>query len=367
MAMRIKSAEVISLRIPFTDGSAGTGLMPTKWTHLDMALVRLETEDGVVGWGDGFAYMCRGATVAALNDMVLPLVVGRAIDDIAAVNRELQQKLQLHGRYGITIFAISALDMALWAIAARRDGVPLSVLLGGCRRSTLPVYASLVRYGDPALVEAFAGRSVREGFATVKLHEITLAAIEAGRTGVGDGVRLTTDVNCNWSAAEAEELMPEMKRLGLYWVEEPLFPPDDAEALGALQRRYGIAIASGENACTQVEFARTVPQIAFVQPSVTKVGGVTEMMKVIALAEPQGVAVVPHCPYFGPGLLASLHVLATCPDEALGEYLYFESLEASLYGELLDVVDGGFRVPDGPGLGVEPDPDVIAEYRLGDA
>ncbi|MGI9437075.1 MAG: mandelate racemase/muconate lactonizing enzyme family protein, partial [Geminicoccaceae bacterium] len=245
--MRIKSAEVIPLRLPFTDGSAGTGLMPTKWTHLDVVLLRLETDDGLVGWGDGFAYVCRTAIVAALEDMVLPLVVGRSIDDVADFNRELQRKLHLHGRYGITMFAISAVDIALWDIAGKREGKPLADLLGGRRRLELPAYASLVRYGDPVLVRAFAEKAVGDGFETVKLHEITREAIEAGRAAVGEGIRLTTDVNCNWSTAEAEELMPTMKELDLYWVEEPIFPPDDAATLGRLQRDHGVAIASGEN------------------------------------------------------------------------------------------------------------------------
>ena len=159
--MRIKSATVFPLRLPFTDGSAGTGLMPTKWTHLDVALLRLETEDGIVGWGDGFAYACRTATVAALQDMVLPLVVGQEIDDIAAFNRQLQQRLHLHGRYGITIFAISAVDIALWDIAAKQAGRPLADLLGGRQRDALTAYASLVRYGDPALVQSFAEKGGR--------------------------------------------------------------------------------------------------------------------------------------------------------------------------------------------------------------
>ncbi len=129
--MKIIDAEVIQLRIPFTDGSSGVGLMPTQWTHLDMALVKLTADDGTVGWGDRFAYSCRRATAAVLEDMVLPLVVGAEIDDVPAFNRVLQQRLHLHGRYGITIFAISAVDIALWDIAAKQAGKPLSALLSG--------------------------------------------------------------------------------------------------------------------------------------------------------------------------------------------------------------------------------------------
>lgn len=335
--------------------------MPTKWTHLDIALLRLETTDGLVGWGDGFAYACRTATVAAIRDMVLPLVVDQEIDDIAAFNRSLQQRLHLQGRYGITMFAISAVDIALWDIAAKQKGVSLAELLGGRRRTELPAYASLVRYGDPSAVNAFAEKAVGEGYETVKLHEIELAAIKAGRDGVGQQIRLVTDVNCNWSIDQAEELMPAMQRLGLYWVEEPVFPPDDAKRLGDLERRHGVPIASGENACTAVEFARTVPEIAFVQPSVTKVGGVTEFLAICDLAEAHGKSVMPHAPYFGPGYWATAQLMATRPVAELFEFLYIDP-EAWLDPQIPLPKNGILTVPDCPGLGFEPDPELLKRY-----
>ena len=359
--MRIKSAEIFPLRLPFTDGSAGTGLMPDKWTHLNIALLKLETDDGVVGWGDGFAYACLETTVSAIKEMVLPLVIGADIDDIPSFNRRLQQRLHLHGRYGITVFAISAVDIALWDIAAKQEGRPLAELLGGAKRPELSAYASLVRYGDPSLVRSFSKKAVEEGYETVKLHEITLPAIEAGRAGVGETVKLVTDVNCNWSPDQAEDLMPAMKRLGLYWVEEPLFPPDDAEALGALERQFGVAIASGENACTAVEFARTVPEIAFVQPSVTKVGGISEFLTVCDLAEAHGKTVMPHAPYFGPGYWATMQLMAAKPVTELFEFLYVEPATWLDDGMPLPK-NGKVQVPAKPGLGFEPDPALLRRF-----
>lgn len=361
--MKIKSVDVIELQIPFEDGGAGVGLMPNKWTKLDMALVRVETTDGIVGWGDGFAYVCRRATAAAITDMVAPLVVGREIDDIAAFNRELQQRLHLHGRYGITMFAISAIDIALWDIAAKQAGVSLAELLGGSKRQLLPAYASLVRYTDPGLVRSFTEKAVSEGYKTVKLHEIALDAIEGGRDGAGAATKLVTDVNCNWSLDEAHRLMPEMKRLDLYWVEEPVFPPDDAEVLGQLQRQYNVAIASGENACTSVEFARTAPQIKFVQPSVTKVGGVSEFLAVCDVASEHGAIVMPHAPYFGPGYWASVQLMAAREICEQFEHLYVEP-EAFLDPGIPLPVEGSVVVPDKLGIGFEPDPAVLAKYAV---
>ena len=361
--MKIKSAEVIPLRIPFEDGSSGTGLMPTKWTHLDIALVRLETDDGIVGWGDGFAYSCRRSTIAAIEDLVFPQLLDREITDIVSFNRELQQRLHLHGRYGITIFAISAVDIALWDIAAKQEGAPLAELLGGRHRDTLPAYASLMRYGVPEDVARFTARSASEGYKTVKLHEIALDCIEAGREAAGADINLVTDVNCNWSRETTAEMMPHMKRLGLYWVEEPVFPPDDADVLAAIEQAFGVPIASGENACTHVEFARTIPKITYTQPSVIKVGGVSEFMGVCYLATTAGKTLMPHAPYFGPGYWATLQLMSAQTHCELFEFLYIEP-EAWL-DPSIPVPEGGVvRVPEKPGLGFEPDEGVIARYRV---
>lgn len=362
-ALKIKSVSVIPLRIPFTDGGTGVGLMPSRWTHLDMALVRVETSDGLIGWGEGFAYSCLRATCAAIDDMVGPLVVGREVTDIPALNLELQQKLHLHGRYGITMFAISGVDIALWDLAGKAAGKPLGSLLGGRTRERIPAYASLVRYAEPKLVRRFAEETVELGFADVKLHEIALPAIEAGRMGVGPAIRLTTDVNCNWSRTEAETLMAHMQRLDLYWVEEPLFPPDDADALADLEARFSVSIASGENACTSVEFARTIPKIAYAQPSVTKVGGVSEFMRVAALAKTAGKTLMPHSPYFGPGYWATLHLESALAHTGLLEHLWIKP-DAYLSEAIPLPVRGFVTVPDAPGLGCVPDPAVIARYRV---
>ncbi len=361
--MKIRSAEIIRLSIPFTDGSSGVGLMPQQWTHLDVALLKLTTEDGVVGWGDGFAYHCVGATIAALQDMVLPHVVGAEIDDIPAFNHLLQKRLHLHGRYGITVFAISAVDTALWDITAKQQGVSLARLLSDSPRPSIPAYASLVRYGNPEQVAEFTSDVVARGFETVKLHEIALDCIEAGVAAAGEGVRVTTDVNCNWSLEEAHRMMPEMQRLGLYWVEEPVFPPDDAETLGALQDQYGVSIASGENACTLTEFRRTIPKIDFVQPSVTKVGGVSEAVAICDAAAEAGKRVMPHSPYFGPGYWATVQVMAAKPNAELFEFFWIQP-EAFIDPTIPKPADGAITVPDRPGIGFEPDPEVLAKYRV---
>ncbi len=360
---RIKSVEPIILKIPFDDGSAGTGIMPVKWTSLDYVLVRVETEDGLVGWGDAFAYFCASAVAAVVRDMVAPVVVGQDAGNPAALNDMLQRRLHLHGRYGLTIFAISGLDIALWDIAGKRAGVSVARLIGGRNRDTVPAYASLMRYGEPGLVERFSAKAASEGFADVKLHEITRDTIGAGRKGAGPKVRLTTDINCNWSVAETEAIMPFLKEIDLFWLEEPIFPPEDWAALKALGR-FGISISAGENACTAMEFSRLMEAVTYAQPSVTKVGGITEFGKICDLAAASGRTVMPHSPYFGPGYWATLQLAAARKEAGLFEYLYIA--QDAVIDETMPRPQGGvLAIPDRPGLGCTPDPKVIARYRVG--
>lgn len=360
--MRIKSVDTVTLKIPFGDLYEGPRAKRRGWTEFDTLLVRVETDDGLVGWGEAFAYSCASAVRAAVTDMVAPLAVGRTVEDIPAFSRQLQKELHIWGRYGITIFALSGLDIALWDIAAKQAGKSLAAHLGGRRRDHVPAYASLVRYGGPQPVGIMAKRAVAEGYGDVKLHEVAYENIAAAREAVGGAIRLTTDVNCSWSLDEAESLLPKMRDLDLYWVEEPIFPPEDYETLFELGR-FGVALSAGENACTAMEFARLIPALAFPQPSVIKVGGVSEFLAVAALARAAGKTVMPHSPYFGPGYWATLQLAAHLDTVGLFEFIYVQP-EAFCGRDIPLPHDGRISIPDTPGLGFVPDDDTLRRFRV---
>ena len=366
-AVKIAKVEAIPLRIPFSYGREPEDWQGGPGSILNLLLVRVETEKGLVGWGEAFSYNCLGAVKAAVEEMVAPIVVGRDGSEIAALHLELQKTLHLFGRYGITLFAISGLDIALWDLAGKAAGLPLSRLLGGSPARKLPGYASLFRYGDEEGVAEFTAKAVSEGYPAVKLHERSIETLRAAREAAGEGVPIMVDTNCPWSFAEAREMALAMKPHGLLWLEEPIFPPEDFAALAKLRRETGVALAAGENACTAFQFRAMIEAEAvdYVQPSVTKVGGVTEFRKVAALAESGTVALMPHSPYFGPGFLATLQLAAALPDPGLIEWFYLNR-EACLYGPAIAPSEGCFAVPSGPGLGLDPDPDVIRDYRAKD-
>jgi D-galactarolactone cycloisomerase len=353
--MKIVKVAAMPLSIPFQHG-LGNG------RSLDYCLVRVDTDAGLVGWGDAFAYNCRSTVATAVNDMIAPLAVGHDAADRAGLHQLIQKKLHIFGRFGVQAYALSGLDIALWDIAGKAAGKPVHHLLGGAKRTSVPCYASLLRYGDAPLVARYCERALGEGFGEIKLHEVTDAAIAAARSAVPSRIPLTLDVNCEWSPADAVAAAMRFKAHGLKWIEEPAFPPEDFGALRAVGEASGIPVAAGENLCfaTQFRAAFDARALAYAQPSVIKVGGITEFVKVAQLAAERGVPLAPHSPYFGPGALATLHLLASQVPEARFEY-YYLSPEATLYPGFFG--RNALQVPQGPGLGLDPDPGVMQRYR----
>ncbi len=362
--MNIVRVEAVPLSIPCRHGAEGWTLGTGGWKALDFCLVRVDTDAGITGWGEAFSYSCRRAVTAAVNDMIAPLAIGRDASDIEGLHAQIQRRLHIFGRFGITAFALSGLDIALWDIAGKAAGKPLHALLGGARRERLPCYASLLRYAEPSLIARYCEQALGEGFGAIKLHEVSEPVIAAARTAVPRAAALLLDVNCEWSVQEASAVGRRLAPLGLDWFEEPVFPPEDGAGLRAVGEACRIPIAAGENCCFATQFAALFDAgaVQYAQPSVTKVGGVTEFRKVAALAAERGVALAPHSPYFGPGAVATLHLLAALADDARFEYFYLQA-DAWLYGDRLAPRRGELAVPQGPGLGADPDPDVVRRYR----
>ncbi|MGQ0511170.1 MAG: mandelate racemase/muconate lactonizing enzyme family protein [Betaproteobacteria bacterium] len=363
--MKIVRVEAVPLSIPCRYGAEGWSLGAGGWKALDFCLVRVDTDAGITGWGEAFSYSCRRATAAAIRDMIAPIVLGRDAADIAGLNAEIQKRLHIFGRFGITAFALSGLDIALWDIAGKAAGKPLHALLGGAKRERLDCYASLLRYADAALVAQYCGRAIGEGFGAIKLHEVSEPVIAAARAAVPREAALLLDVNCEWSAAEAIAIGRRLAPLGLEWFEEPVFPPEDGAGLRAVGEACGIPIAAGENCCFATQFAALFDAraVQYAQPSVTKVGGISEFRGIATLAAQRGVRLAPHSPYFGPGALATLHLIAALAPQARFEYFYLQA-DAWLYGDLLAPEQGELRVPQAPGLGADPDAEVLRRYRV---
>ncbi|MGD9886232.1 MAG: mandelate racemase/muconate lactonizing enzyme family protein, partial [Reyranella sp.] len=252
--MKIARVDSHSIKVPFAFGGNPTGFGGRTWTTNNILLVRVETDNGLVGWGEAFCYGCTDAVRAALNNMIAPIVIGEDASNIARLSYDLQQKLHLFGRYGMTIFALSGLDIALWDIAGKAAGLPLVQLLGGSGRARLPAYASLLKYRDPEKVAARTKLAVQQGYRHIKLHETEEPEVKAAREAAGDDVAIMVDTNCPWTPEQARHMTLRLRRYDLHWLEEPIFPPEDFAALARLRDGTGVALAAGENACTSFQF-----------------------------------------------------------------------------------------------------------------
>ncbi len=366
--MEIVDVRAHHIRIPYDAGVASFRQGASAISALDMVLVEVTTDSGLTGWGDAFAYVCPRTTRSAVEEMIAPQARGLKVPDAAgipAVMEQVQRNLHLFGRYGITMFAISGLDIALWDLAAKIEGVPVHRLLGETRRSSIPAYASLLRIGSPEHISAECRKARALGYGAIKLHETTAPAVFAARAAIGPGIPLMVDMNCPLTSGQAIAFARACQDAQPMFLEEPVWPPEDFDALADVRSKGGLGVAAGENACTEYQFRQMMDAgaVSHAQPSVIKVGGITEFLKVAALADERGVKIVPHSPYFGPGLLATLHLLAT-RDDGLVELFYLKR-EACLWGGRADAdATGHVAVPIGVGLGYEPDRAVMERYRV---
>src|ERR1700732_2785627 len=174
--MQITNVRAHHLRIPYDAGPASFRHGTSGNAALDMVVVEVSTDGGLTGWGDAFSYVCPRTTCAAIDEMIAPQVRGLEVPDaggIPAFMDQMQRNLHLFGRYGITMFAISGLDIALWDLAARVQGVPLHRLIGASKRARIPAYASLLRIGKPEHGGGECETALRRGYTAIKLHETT--------------------------------------------------------------------------------------------------------------------------------------------------------------------------------------------------
>jgi len=173
------------------------------------------------------------------------------------------------------------------------------------------------------------------------------------------------DVNCPWSVAQTLEMLPQLQASNLLWLEEPIWPPEDFRGLKKIRDKKSIAIAAGENNISTCHFEEMLAygSVDFAQPSVTKIGGITEMLKIMDLCQHFETPVMPHSPYFGPGLLATLHLAAILQPETMIEYS-FADLGANPLGDCILMRQGRIDIPKGPGLGCDPDLDILHEFRV---
>jgi len=352
--MTIASLEADHYRIPLpqvlSDSTHG------EITHFELITVRLKTKEGAEGVGYTYTVGSGGGAVQSLIDRDLkPRLIGQDEDLIESLWRKMWWALHFGGRGGQTSLAVSAVDIALWDLKAKRAGMPLWRFLGG-HDSRVPIYAGgvdlqvpvdkLLRQTDDNLAKGF--RAIKMKVGRDKLRE-DVERVRAMREHLGEDFPLMADANMRWSVDEAIRAARAFQDYNLLWLEEPTIP-DDIAGHARIVRDGGVPIATGENLHTLNEFKEmmTAGGVTFPEPDVTNCGGVTVFMKVAHLAEAFNLPVTSHGAHD-----ITVHLLAAAPNRS-----YLESHGFGLdrfIAEPIRMQEGMALAPERPGHGIEFD------------
>jgi L-alanine-DL-glutamate epimerase-like enolase superfamily enzyme len=360
------------IRVLHAEARDGIAMSFSALRRRSMVLVELTDSTGATGRGESwvnFPSWAAAERVATLREGVLPLLEGQDPDRITAVHDTLTRTLAPLGRQwgapGPVAQAISAADVALWDLRARRARVGIADSGGGRVRDDIAVYASSL---GPTGVADLASRCQDEGFTALKVKlgfgaETDEANLAAVRRICGPDMDIYGDANQAWSLAEAVAAAPMLREHGVAWIEEPV-RGDRLPDLEALYERTGLAIATGENIYGRNDFWSYVDSeaVALVQPDLSKTGGLTEALAVCELAQARGKSVAPHLYGGAAAFLATLQLAAMAPPVSIVEYDVRDNpLRDPLLRQPPQPVAGRLRIPTGPGLGVEFDTDALHE------
>jgi galactonate dehydratase len=311
--------------------------------NFETALVRIETDAGIHGWGEGQAPLAPEVVCAIIDRLLAPVLAGEEVDPEVLWDR-MYNTMRVRGQTGgFMIDAISAIDIALWDIRGRAEGVPVARLLAAAPKERLPAYLSgLAKGASP------------EPFTQVKLFYDTHTPEEFFNSWPG-GVQVAADALWRHTPASAVEFGAELDRRGALWFEAPL-APEDPLAHAGLARQLRTPIALGESYRTRYEMAPFFREraLGLFQPDLGR-SGITEGMRLAAIAAAHGISVVPHVSIaFGPQLAAALHFAAAAENCGLVEYNPQVVAIANRYlAKPIEMEGCSYVVPEGPGLGIE--------------
>lgn len=371
--MKIKNISTFHLRgelkRPFAYSQA-------RLTHRQTTLVAVETEEGVTGWGE--AYGPPPPIIATVRDYFAPLLSGRDPRDTEALWDFLFARSLDYGQKGTMAAAISALDIAFWDIKARSLNMPLYRLLGGSETDAIPCYATGFYFGEEDYPRE-AAAYLEQGFRAMKMKvgrgvDLDAKSVALVRNAIGPNIRLMIDANHAYDPATATALARRVEKHDIYWFEEPVSPLDINGYL-AVKRAASIPLAGGEAEYTRFGFEPLLRRraIDFAQPDLAGCGGITEGMKIATLASIYNIHVTPHAWGSVIGQAAALHFYAarprhpgtTTPEDKLIECDQTEyPFRTAIAHNPIVLEKGRWRLPEGPGLGVEIDRKAVERWLV---
>ena len=388
--MRISAVRATWCRVPIPyerQHTSDFGRVPT----FDSVIVRVSTECGLTGWGEakagvGSAAACAGLA-AIINDDYAPLLVGQDPRDISRLWDVMYNTpregyavaggyaLPQVGRRGLSISAIAGVDVALWDILGKSLNVPVWRLLGGKRVDRMPAYAS-GGWADAANIGAqLQGYCDKAGFRAVKMRVGVMdgsparsaARVRAARATLGPDIRLMADAHGTWTVAEARAFARMVEDCDLFWFEEPV-SADDKAGMAEVRRSSSVPISAGESEFTRHDFREICELRAadVLQPDLAIAGGLTEGLRISALASAFNLRLAPHLWSGAPAFAAGMHLAATQSAGFILEYsLGHNPMLHDLIEEDFPVEDGHVVIPDRPGLGITVREAFLQQYGQG--
>jgi L-alanine-DL-glutamate epimerase-like enolase superfamily enzyme len=386
--MKITRVEATWLQVPIAPAQQHSSDFG-RATTFDTALVRVDTDGGLTGWGE--AKVSAGSSgdyhgvVAIINQEFAPRLIGEDPCAITAIWERLYNGSRGHyalarghvfpamGRRGVSISAISGIDIALWDILGKALNAPVWQLLGGRKAERMPAYAS----GGWAPVDQIGaqlqGYLAKGGFGAVKMRigvydgspAASAKRVIAAREALGPDVALMCDAHGSFTVSEARQFCHLVRDCGLAWFEEPV-TGDDKQGLAEVRRSSAIPIATGESECTRFDFHDLIALRAadILQPDLAICGGITEAMRISALASAANLRLAPHMWAGAPAFAAGLHVAAASPAAYILEYsLGANPMLHDLIEEDFAVQGGMVDIPSRPGLGITIRADFVERYR----
>jgi L-alanine-DL-glutamate epimerase-like enolase superfamily enzyme len=387
--MKIRKVGADGLHVPIPEAKQHT----TDFGRIrafDSTLVRVETEGGLVGFGEAKAAVGSvgnsTALVACIEQELAPLLVGEDARDISRLWDVMYNGSRAHfaiarghafpvlGRRGLTIGALAGIDMALWDLLGKSLGQPVWRLLGGRRQARMPAYASGGWAPADRVVAELQGFLDRGDFKAVKMRvgagdgtlDHSIRRVRAAREGLGDDVDIMCDAHGTWTVAEAKRFCRAVADCNIGWLEEPVCA-DDKRGQAEIRAMTDIPIASGESEFTRFDFRDLIElrAVDILQPDLSIAGGITEAMRIEALAAAHQLRFAPHLWGGALTFASGLHVAAVASSGFILEYsLGANPMLHELAIEDFPVVDGHIEIPDRPGLGVTIDEAFVERSRL---
>jgi len=387
--MKITRVSADWLHVPIPEEKASTSDFGRN-NAFNTTLVRVETEGGLVGYGEAKASVgslgSQRGLVALIEEELAPLLVGEDALDIARLWEVMYNGSRVHhalargrvfpvlGRRGLTICAISGIDMALWDLLGHSLDVPVYQLLGGKCRDSLPAYASGGWADEKGIGAELTGYVEAGGFGAVKMRVgamdgdvmTSVRRVWAAREALGDSIGLMADAHGTFSVAEAKRFCREVEDANLWWFEEPV-TGDDKRGCAEVRASTAIPIAAGESEFTRFDFRdlADLRAVDIFQPDLAICGGITEAMRIAALASAYQIGLAPHL--WGGALMfaAGLHLCAVSPSAFIVEYsLLHNPLQHELAKAPIAARDGNVTIPERPGLGVTIDEEFVTRHSM---